>query len=147
MPCSVSSDTGGPYTNILPTTTVLNLVNSGVFNMDTTNFVQTVAGLTGDPTGLVGTCNQSGAARLIIDSTGNYTYNGAISAFTYAGKLGTNDRISLTMSGSGSETLTGSSAYAGGTTVSSGTLVLGNNAAYGHGRFDGQRRSYRPPRL
>ncbi len=126
-------DTGGPFTNILPATTVLNLVNSGVFNMDTTNFVQTVAGLTGDPTGLVGTCNQSGAAGLIIDSTGNYTYNGAISAFTYAGKLGTNARISVTMSGSGSQTLTGSSAYAGGTTVSSGTLVLGNNAALGTG--------------
>ena len=126
-------DSGGPYTSILPATTVLNLVNSGALNIDTTNTTATIAGLTGDPTGLVGTCNQSGAAGLIIDSTGNYTYNGVISAFTYAGKLGTNARISLTMSGSGSQTLTGSSAYAGGTTVSSGTLVLGNNAAIGTG--------------
>jgi autotransporter-associated beta strand protein len=127
------ADNGGPYTSILPATTVLNLVNSGAFNIDAGASTATVAGLTGDPTGLVGTCNGSALVGLIIDSTGNYTYNGVISAFTYVGKTGHDDRIALTMSGSGSETLTGASTYAGGTTVSSGTLVLGNNAAIGTG--------------
>ncbi len=127
------SDNNGPYTNILPPTTVLNLVNSGAFNIDSSTSTQTVAGLTGDPTGLVGTCNGASAVRLIIAGTGNYTYNGVISAFTYVAKAGANSQLGLTMSGSGSETLTGSSAYAGGTTVSSGTLILGNNAALGTG--------------
>jgi autotransporter-associated beta strand protein len=127
------SDSNGPYNSLLPPTTVLNLVNSGCFNIDASTSTQTVAGLTGDPTGLVGTCNGSATVGLIINSNGNYTYSGLISPFTYVAKVGAAARFTLTMSGSGSETLTGSNTYAGGTTVNGGTLVLGNNSAIGVG--------------
>ncbi len=127
------SDNNGPYTTILPATTVLNLVNSAALNIDASTSSATIAGLTGDPTALVGTCNSSSAVELIIDSTGSYTYNGVISAFTYVAKAGANTAISLVMSGSGLQNLSGASGYAGGTTVNGGTLQLGNNSALGTG--------------
>ena len=61
-------DAGGPYTAILPATTVLNIVNSGAFNIDASTSTQTVAGLTGDTSAVVGSCNTG-------SNVANYTIN------------------------------------------------------------------------
>lgn len=52
---------------------------------------------------------------------------------TFAGVLrdGTSGKLSLTMSGTGSLTLSGTNTYSGATAVSSGTVAIGNDSAFG----------------
>ncbi|MGA2030663.1 MAG: autotransporter-associated beta strand repeat-containing protein [Thermoguttaceae bacterium] len=122
---------GGPYNNVLPVTTVLDLVNNGMFNIDASTSVQTIAGLAGDSTGMVGTTNQGTNVGLTISSTGNYEFDGVIGALTVASKTGNNVRVSLVKTGSGTETLTGNNTFSGGLSVLQGTLAVptANNAA------------------
>ncbi len=49
------------------------------------------------------------------------------------GRTGSDARLTVTISGQGTQILSASNTYAGGTTVSSGTLQLGNNGALGTG--------------
>ena len=50
---------GAAVVNVLPTTTVLNLINNGAWNIDSGVSNLTVAGLTGDATGRFGTTNNA----------------------------------------------------------------------------------------
>ncbi len=66
LPESGSNGGTGPN-NILPTTTVLNLVNNGWFNLSNGTASETWAGLTGDTTGIVSTTNGTSKSIVNID--------------------------------------------------------------------------------
>src|SRR6202035_2217084 len=94
---------------------------------------------TGDSTYTGGTTISAGTLQLGSGGTtgsvaGNIVNNAALTvnrsnALTYAGVIsGTG---SLTKSGAGTLTLTGDSTYTGGTTISAGTLQLGNAGTTG----------------
>ena len=120
----------GTWTNVLPSTTVLNLVNSGVFNLDANTSSQTIAGLSGDATGQLGTTNDGSAVVFTINAAGSNTYNGFIGGH----HGGRQDRQPTSGSAwswraAARQTLTnGTSNFAGGTTLNAGTLVLGNTS-------------------
>ncbi len=130
---------GAAVVNILPTTTTLNLINNGAWNLDSGSSNLTVAGVTGqgpmgdDATGRIGTTNQSTAVSLTLTGAGNYSFPGIIGAFTVAGKLGHDDRISVIMNGTGTQVLSGPNTYTGGTTVTSGTLTTTSAGLIGNG--------------
>lgn len=95
----------------------------GRFNLNTRN--QTVAGLTGG-SGLGGqgviANNAATSGTLTVNNTADYTYDGLL---IETGSVG---NLALAKTGSGTLRLTGSHSYAGGTTVSNGTLIV-NGAA------------------
>jgi fibronectin-binding autotransporter adhesin len=74
--------------------------------------------------GDVALSNSGTNRRLTIAGTGSSTIGGVISNGLAAAS-------SLTKSGTGTLTLTGTNTYSGNTTLSSGTLVVGNDAAFG----------------
>jgi fibronectin-binding autotransporter adhesin len=123
---TTGANNGAAVVNVLPTTTVLNLVNNGAWNIDSTASNLTVAGLTGDATGRFGTSNQTTAGtNLTLSGSGTYTFPGVIGAITVAGKTGTNTIFSLTKNGTGTQILTGVNTYTDRTTINQGTLSLG----------------------
>ena len=123
---TAGANNGAAVVNVLPTTTVLNLINNGAWNIDSAASNLTVAGLTGDATGRFGTTNQTTAGtNLTISGSGTYTFPGVIGAITVAGKTGSNAILSLTMNGTGTQVLSGVNTYTGATTVNRGTLALG----------------------
>jgi autotransporter-associated beta strand protein len=122
-----------PLVNVLPTGTVLNLINNGAWNIDSNSSSLTVAGLTGDATGRFGTTNTGSFSTLTIGGAGTYTFPGVIGAITVAGKLGHDDRLGLIMNGTGTQILSGANTYAGGTTVTSGTLTTTATGSIGNG--------------
>lgn len=97
----------------LPTGTTLT-INGGTFQLASVS--QTVAGLAGTANGIVD--NASGTDTLTVNGAGSNTFAGVIK--------NTTGTLNVTKSGAGTQTLTGTSTYTGGTTVSSGTLTLGN---------------------
>jgi autotransporter-associated beta strand protein len=118
-------------TNLLPATTVLNLINNGWFVMNSGAAKQTIAGLTGDSTGLVDNASGTNPSTLIIAPAASttYTFSGGISGnTTFLGKTGTATEMSVIINGSGNgtEIFTGTSNYAGGTTVGGGVLYADN---------------------
>jgi autotransporter-associated beta strand protein len=119
--------------NILPTTSVLNLVNNGWFVLNNGTANQTLAGLTGDSTGVLTTTNQGAAANYTINPAAgqSYTFAGFIGAETVLSRTGNAGRITLTIAGQGTQILTGTNAYSGATTITSGTLQLGNGGDSG----------------
>ena len=126
--------TGANITNVLPATTVLNLINNGVYNMDAGLPTQTVAGLTGDSSGRVSTSNASNAAPFTINPATGQTYNfaGSIQTVLVRGKAGSNDKISVTIGGDGTQIFSGANLYNGGTTMSgTGTLQLAGAGTLG----------------
>ena len=114
-----------------------NAVNNwGWFNLAGNS--QTLAGLnagtiTTAAGGVVQNIGQDGvgttAGTLTLNGSGNYVYNGYLRDMNTGGHT---YPLALVMSGSGQQTLAGSNiSYSGGTTISSGTLQLGNNSALG----------------
>lgn len=83
------------------------------------NFDQTIAGLEGEGTVLMG------SASLKIASVGSHTFSGQISG-----------EGSLTQDGDGSQTLNASNTYSGGTYVWRGSLVAGHAGAFGTGAVE-----------
>jgi autotransporter-associated beta strand protein len=117
-------------TNILPTTTVLNLINNGWFVLNQGGASQTLAGLNGDSTSFVATDNGVDAVSLTINPAANQTYNfaGTIAAQDVLGKTGGNSVISVLINGPGTQVFSGANSYGNGTTISSGTLRANNSA-------------------
>jgi autotransporter-associated beta strand protein len=119
---NTGTNNGAAVVNILPTGTTLNLINNGAWNIDSVASNLTVAGLTGDSSGRFGTSNQTTTSSLTLGGAGTYSFPGVIGAITVAGKLGTDTRINLIKSGSGTQILSGPNTYSGTTTISGGIL-------------------------
>ncbi len=129
---TAGANNGAAINNVLPATT-LNLINGGTFNMDSASSNLTVAGLTGDTSGRLATSNTGSAVVLTINGSGTYAFPGIIGAAETVGKTGADTTLSLVLSGSGTQILTGTNTYAAGTTLKSGTLGINNVHAIGTG--------------
>ena len=127
--------------NILPTASILNLINNGwfVFNNGASN--QQLAGLTGGTNCVVATTNGGNADTLTITPTlgANYTFAGVMGGMTLLGKAGNSNELGLNLSGSGGETLTGQNLYNGTTTIgsSAATLQITGAGYIGGGNYTG----------
>ncbi len=130
---SVHNNNGSGPANILPTTTILNLVNNGWFSINNMTSPQSIMGLTGDATGRYMTTNATSLNVLTITpSIGqDFTFPGIIGPQTLLSKAGGASAISLTLDGSGTQTLTGANTYSGSTGITSGILQLGNGGNTG----------------
>jgi fibronectin-binding autotransporter adhesin len=108
---------------VMPTGTVLTIGQSGASTatFDLNGFSQTVAGIveaSGATTG-TRTITSASAATLTMGSASDFTYGGVLSG---AG-------LSLTKTGTGTQTLTAANTHGGTTTVGGGVLAIGNNLA------------------
>jgi autotransporter-associated beta strand protein len=119
--------------NILPTTTVLNLINGGAFDMDANNSSISIAGLNGDTTAGIGSTNGTATnlTTITINGSGNYLYQGSIGPISLPGKIGAGASTGLAITGTGTETITnGTNAINGtqGTSVTHGRLFVDNSS-------------------
>ena len=134
---SVFNTGGAGPNNILPTTTVLNLVSSAWFVLNNNISNQQVAGLMGDSTTAIGSVNGTVTNVCVITSAptaGNtYNYAGVIGPLTLLAKAGNAATTAVTIAGTGTGTqiLSGTNTYAGATTLTSGTLGLDSASAIG----------------
>src|SRR5262249_50373411 len=107
--------------NVLPTTTVVTLGNSGNSGVLALFTNQTIAGLTTSGSGTANAVIGSNATALTLTLTNT-------SAYTFGGKLGgagaNNNNFNLTKSGSAKLILTGTNSYTGATAVNAGTLLV-----------------------
>jgi hypothetical protein len=105
----------------------VNSTGSATFEMN--GNAVTIAGLNNGTNG-GGTVNNSGTAlrTLTLGGSGNYNYGGDITANTVA-NLG----LTVSLTGSGSQTLTGTTHYAGATNLTSGKLIVDGNIAASSG--------------
>jgi autotransporter-associated beta strand protein len=120
----VLSATSGPVT-IGTSGSMVNILLGGAQTWTTSTSASGTSGLLS----ILGTIdNASGSNLLTISPT--------ISTISISGNiLNSTGTISLTKSGNGTLVLTGSNSYSGTTTLSAGTLVVGNNSALSTGTF------------
>jgi autotransporter-associated beta strand protein len=97
------------------------LTVNGTLKFAKKNSSETIGGLSGNGTlqGHEGVTNS--ATGLVINATGDNTFSGVLSD---GGATGS--KLSLTKSGAGSQTLSGTNSYSGTTTINGGTLSLGS---------------------
>jgi autotransporter-associated beta strand protein len=115
----------GSTTAFSPNSVVKLSYNSQI---DLNGFNNTIAGLSGSPTGGNNVLLGGSTLTLNTKSGANLSFSGAIAdSGTGVG--------AVVMSGSGTQTLSGASTYAGPTIVNSGTLIAGNNSAFGTGNL------------
>ncbi|MFA6960982.1 MAG: autotransporter-associated beta strand repeat-containing protein [Opitutaceae bacterium] len=109
--------------NALPTATTLDIGSSATFRL-TNSKSQQIGLLTGSGT----VVSQASAAGNVNTLTIN-TANGANGTFSGTIKVNNtaNDTLNLTVSGLGTQILTGTNSYNGATLISGGTLSLGSN--------------------
>jgi len=103
------------------------LTVSGTGTVDLTGHTQLLSSLSdgGVSTGVI--TSSTGAAILAMNNTTASSYGGAITDLN-----GTNgSSVALVLEGSSNVTLSGSSTYSGGTTVTSGNLTIANNYGLG----------------
>ena len=105
--------------NALPTGTTLNMVSGTTFRFAKAGLTQQIAGLQGAGT-IQSTSPSTGNVLTIVTKSGVTT--------AYSGTISSTAGLSLVISGSGTQTLSGGNLiFNGSTTVSSGTLLLGGN--------------------
>ena len=116
----------GGSKNILPVATML-LVAEGT-TLDLSGVSQQISWLAdglGASGSIVNSNNASASVLTLSPATGTASFSGQILG---GGSLGA---ISLVMSGTGAQILSGSNTYTGGTIINGGTLIASNNAALG----------------
>ncbi len=104
--------------------------SGGVLDLGSNNL--TIAGLT--DTGTLGTVTNSGTIGILtLGGSGTYAFGGAIGSTTGYTTGTANDptKLGITKSGTGTQTLSGANIYAGGTTISGGTLQLSGSGTLG----------------
>lgn len=118
--------------NVLPNATVVNLQSGKIYLRAQTGTGISVAGLTGNAGTFITT------DRTIEQGIQKWTVSVAVdTSFTYAGVIGADgtgtgtDNLSFTKAGPGTQILTGSNSYTGGTFVSDGTLQIGTGGTTG----------------
>ncbi len=101
---------------------------NGTLNLAKGSNAETLAGLAGN--GLVqGHPGVAGVASgIVIAGSGTHSFSGTLSDGG-----GASATLSLTKSGSGTQTLASANTYSGGTTITAGTLVIGDVASLGTG--------------
>jgi len=99
----------------LPSSAAVGLAAAGV--LDLHGVTQTLASVTGD--GVV-TNSAGSAAALVLTPSGSTAFSGSIRG-----------AVSLTMSGTGTQVLTGANTYSGGTTLSGGKLNISDDSNLG----------------
>ncbi len=105
--------------NGLSTSATLSIASSAAANLDLAGFNQQLVGITQSYSSQIG--NNSGAGVSTLTTTGTSVYSGLI-----RDTLGTDGgKVALTVDG-GALTLFGANSYTGPTTISAGTLQLGN---------------------
>ena len=97
--------------------------NGGIVDLSGNNVA--VAGLSGTG-GTIGSSSVLTNSNFTIVTNGSTSYGGVI---TNAVGVGLLEAVNLTIAGTGTQTLTGSSSYTGATTVNSGSLILGSTGA------------------
>ena len=112
----------GGAPNLLPITTALTISANGT--LDLNGGTQQVASLSGY--GTLTTSSTTWPAAFTVNGGSSTTFYGQITDSSSSGAAGS---LSLTMSGAGTLTLTGSNTYGGGTTISAGTLQIGNGGS------------------
>lgn len=117
--------------NVLPSATVVNLQSGKIYNRAQTVTGISVAGLTGN----AGTFITTDRDSLNVQKWTVTVASG--SSFTYAGVIGAdgtgtgNNNLSFTKAGPGTQILSGSNSYTGGTTITGGTLQIGAGGTAG----------------
>jgi T5SS/PEP-CTERM-associated repeat protein/autotransporter-associated beta strand protein len=125
--------------NQLASNTTITLYGNGSFAFDPTGSAVsgTIAGLSGTSTSSTVTTEiTSGFSKtstLTLTGTDSYAYAGKITDSGPGSAIPQPTFISLVKEGSGTQTLSGSSNYSGGTTINAGTLVIGSATALGVG--------------
>ncbi len=111
-------------TNVIPTATTITFGGGGISGtLDLAGVNQTVAAITVSASNNAGgDITNNGATLSTLTTTGTYTYSGTVDDGTGAVRLIVNG---------GTATLSGTNTFTGGATLSSGTLVLGNDSALG----------------
>ena len=104
-------------------------INAGTFDLNG-NATETIGSLSG--TGGILTNSNATSSILTLGGSGSTTYSGTISAPS-ATATPTILGLTVALTGSGSQTLSGADTYTGLTTVSSGKLILGSATALGNG--------------
>ena len=129
--CDVEIVSTGPTSiNVLPATTSLSISSGGT--LDVNGNSQQVASLSDGMSGSRGiiiNSNTTASVLTISPTGGSTTFSGTIQG---GGTLGT---LSLLMSGSGTQVLTGALNGPGRLTINSGTLVLSGTDSYSGGTF------------
>src|SRR5690606_28546669 len=113
--------------------TALSASNKVSFGGGTFNYSAdvTVKGLDGGSGNVFST--GSGLRTLTLGGSGNNTYGGTIATSAQTANQLSRTALQVALTGSGSQILTGDSLYGGGTTVTSGTLLVNNTTGSGLG--------------
>jgi autotransporter-associated beta strand protein len=114
--------------NILPATTALSIASGGT--LDLSGGSQQVVSLSDKTPGNGGSIINSNSAASVLTispSGGSTTFSGMVQGG--GGAPPGSGTISLVINGTGTQVLAGSNTYSGGTTVSAGTLQLGDGTA------------------
>jgi T5SS/PEP-CTERM-associated repeat protein/autotransporter-associated beta strand protein len=114
----------------LANTTLLTINGTGAFVLDSTlsgsSVSESIAGLSGTSGSITTVSSTLVQDSISLNGTGSYSFAGIISDSA-------NAPLSLIMSGTGTQTLSGTNTYRGGTIVNSGALVVANPNALGAG--------------
>jgi len=115
---------------------IVDVASAGTSVFDLNGFSQTVAGLTRISGNSATITNSSGAASTLTVNVGASNGGYYTGNFSFAGQLTGN--LALVKSGAGIQFISGVNSFTGGTTISAGTLRIGNaNALGGDTGFNG----------
>ena len=115
------SDGSASANSFIPDASLLTLGSGSMVKLAKGANNETVGGLAGSGTIRGHDALPSVASALTVSNAGDYSFGGVLEDGGASGST-----LSLTKSGAGNQTLTGTSTYTGGTTISAGTLTLGH---------------------